>query len=505
MQKNNIKYKAIICCCLFLSACCAAAQNPSHYKYMITPFDSTVWTENVDVLELNNRYYLLTSGVMIRSWELADDSTRRCTQRIGAVTVFDENFNQIKQLQLLAEHNINSTAFSFFYEQDTFYVFGFYMLPMSNPLWSEYYFAKFDKDFNLVQPLTTFPYHGSGENYSMGGILKTKKNEFIFQLYNLEDSSRLIHINNKGDILQDVLINSIIDGTILEMDSNYAIVFGIATGIGIFNKDSLNKYKYVVPEIHQRDVPTRTGVSIVVNNQIIRSYDRSTSYKECPKDMYGYPVSEYDRSILFFDDDFKLKDSLIFGNHCVLDWEGHRSMDYINPDSIYYAYKTYGTNAQAGGNTVSIANFSWDGKLNFNYTLDLPGDSGVFRHISFCKALSNGGVLIGGSEDGDLFGSISRKNYLLYFHPTKNVGIVETRHAASLPQIFPNPARSQFTATNVEKANLYLYNIVGQEVLQIYSKEDNIIVNIGSLPQGVYVLKVVKEGSISVHKIIISD
>ena len=92
------------------------------------------------------------------------------------------------------------------------------------------------------------------------------------------------------------------------------------------------------------------------------------------------------------------------------------------------------------------------------------------------------------------------------FYVVKNsVGIVETQCIASLPQIFPNPTRSQFTVTHTEKANLYLYNIVGQEVLQTYSKEDNTIVNINFLPQGVYVLKVVKEGNVSVHKVIVSE
>ena len=72
-------------------------------------------------------------------------------------------------------------------------------------------------------------------------------------------------------------------------------------------------------------------------------------------------------------------------------------------------------------------------------------------------------------------------------------------------KVYPNPARSQFTVTNAENTNLSLYNIVGQKVLQTFSKGNSTEVNIGFLPQGIYVLKVVKEGNISVHKIIISD
>ena len=53
---------------------------------------------------------------------------------------------------------------------------------------------------------------------------------------------------------------------------------------------------------------------------------------------------------------------------------------------------------------------------------------------------------------------------------TQNASIVETKLIAYLSQIFPNPARSQFTVNNTDNADLYLYNIVGQEVLRTYSK-----------------------------------
>jgi hypothetical protein len=88
-----------------------------------------------------------------------------------------------------------------------------------------------------------------------------------------------------------------------------------------------------------------------------------------------------------------------------------------------------------------------------------------------------------------------------YKHPV-NVTSYEPENRV---KIYPNPAKSQFTVTNVENASLYLYNIVGQEVFSTYSTEENTVVNVNSLPQGVYVLKVVKNGVSSVCKIVISD
>jgi hypothetical protein len=84
------------------------------------------------------------------------------------------------------------------------------------------------------------------------------------------------------------------------------------------------------------------------------------------------------------------------------------------------------------------------------------------------------------------------------------VGIVGTERTPSLPQIFPNPACSQFTVTNTENASLYLYNVVGQAVLQTYSTEENTVINVNTLPQGLYVLKVVKNGEVSTHKVVVS-
>ena len=84
------------------------------------------------------------------------------------------------------------------------------------------------------------------------------------------------------------------------------------------------------------------------------------------------------------------------------------------------------------------------------------------------------------------------------------VGIVGTGRAPSLPQVFPNPAQTHFTVTNTENATLHLYNMVGQEVLRTYGTGENTVIDVGLLPQGVYVLKVVKDGSLSVYKIVVS-
>jgi len=67
--------------------------------------------------------------------------------------------------------------------------------------------------------------------------------------------------------------------------------------------------------------------------------------------------------------------------------------------------------------------------------------------------------------------------------------------------VYPNPAKEHFTVTNAENAEIQLYNMLGQKVLQTHSTEENTVINTASLPQGLYVLKVLKDNRSVVRKI----
>ena len=71
--------------------------------------------------------------------------------------------------------------------------------------------------------------------------------------------------------------------------------------------------------------------------------------------------------------------------------------------------------------------------------------------------------------------------------------------------VFPNPAQSHFTVTNTENANLTLYNILGQQVKQVIGEGESTIIYTEDLPQGIYLLKVEKEGAVLTKKIQISN
>ena len=488
-MKNVIKlFKAIICFCLFLITTCLTAQNSGNYKYIATPFDSILPSRYLDMLEIDNHYYVLSNGFY-------DDYDNNTILPTESVTIFDKDFNPIEHIKL-STGDVKFAPLKFFYERNTFYIFGSGNL-IGSELWG-LCFAKFDKNFNLVQPVSLYGYYFGEEEYSSVSILKNQKKEFIVQLSNwfAKDSSRLMHINNKGEVLQDVLVKALFGNkTILEMDSNYVTVFW--GDIGLFNKDSLEKCEYVPIYTFANHLD---GSAVVVNNHVIIDAEDHILYPECGIDpASGLPRIDLERTILFLDSEFKIKDSLTFGTHCRADIDGQDNMHYINPDSIYYAYKTGGS---MGMNTISIACFSSEGKLQFDHILDLPISEETDRYILFCRALTNGGALIGGIEFNTSV--VRTRGYLIYYHPNKDVSSVKEYATNAERQIFPNPARSQFTITHTENASLQLYNTVGQEVLHTQSTDENTIINVSTLPQGLYVLKVVKDGAVKMYKVVVS-
>jgi len=134
----------------------------------------------------------------------------------------------------------------------------------------------------------------------------------------------------------------------------------------------------------------------------------------------------------------------------------------------------------------------------------LKGDVGIeLEQISYWKMISgiNYTDKDGYYSDSVFYAGADTSTFYVVRTP---VNIVKTDYNASLQTIFPNPARSQFTVTNTENASLQLYNMVGQEVLHTQSTDENTIINVSTLPQGLYMLKVVKDGYVRMYKVVVS-
>ena len=490
------------------------AQNIGTCKFIITPTPDSDFAYNTGILEVNNQYYLL-SGI---------SNYPVYTQRKCIVTVFDENLNQINQIELDGgDVDFSATdylwgASFFFYEKNSFYLLGGGADSATHGD-RKFFLAKYNKDFTLAQPVsiynmpdtmlfyrdTIINWQGdtmiladSSNEWCLYSTFMTSNKEFIIQ-YELSGFGlgRLLHIDTNGKILHEMYVSPFggraAGGPMVETDKYYIANNGsISTDILLYPKDSLEKYEWASLE---QSGWFSYGTAVSVGNQLIRDHDFID--KKCNYESYrSHPI------IVFYDENFKIKKELLIGDTCF----SHRNggMDYINPDSIYCAFSSANKDF---GSTISIACFSSEGVLHFDHVLDIPSqDTNSFDvfYIYRVKALSNGGVLVTGrAVKYDDNYPYNNRSYLLYYHPTKNTNIVETPLMASLRRVFPNPARSHFTVTNTTNANLYLYNMVGQEVWRAYSTDVETHCN-ASLPQGMYVLKVEKDGVLSTHKIVVS-
>ena len=483
MNTNHIihKARAILYFFLVFNLNGLTAQNQENYKYIISPHDVfSAW--NVDILEVSNYYYVLSNG----------QPSTIYPQKIPIVTIYNKDLNEIERIQL-AREDIGFSPMNFFYESNYFYVFGG---ALDNKQIYKPCLAKFDNHFNLVQPFYIYTLDDTLE-YVVNDVLIVNKNEFVLLTLQIQTDSigqpifngRIFHINNQGNVLQNVLFpNAFFYQDIVATDSHYFVSTWTSFLMEKFCKNSLNKVDTLSVERYDREIPEGTMIS--VGNQLIRSNTAPRVYDECWED-YPYPLTEGDRSIVFLNEDMSIKSRLIVGKRCANDGGGRKNIHYLNPDSIYYAYKTQG---EYIGDNISIANFSWDGKLNFDYHLDIAEDSLPFRDIHRCKALSNGGLLVSGIAGKSATATDDSRGFLLLYHPPKNVGINELQVADCELQIYPNPANNQLRIKNYElreNTDIQIFDIVGK-LLQskIVNLQSEIILDVSHLSSGLYFLKI---------------
>ncbi|MFY7937906.1 MAG: T9SS type A sorting domain-containing protein, partial [Flavobacterium sp.] len=69
--------------------------------------------------------------------------------------------------------------------------------------------------------------------------------------------------------------------------------------------------------------------------------------------------------------------------------------------------------------------------------------------------------------------------------------------------MYPNPTSNMLTITSANKMDaLSVYNVVGQEVMNVNVNADNTVLNVSGLQDGIYLVKVISEGKVSTSKFI---
>ena len=75
--------------------------------------------------------------------------------------------------------------------------------------------------------------------------------------------------------------------------------------------------------------------------------------------------------------------------------------------------------------------------------------------------------------------------------------------SGSLPEVWPNPASSLITVGTFTKGNIYVLNTAGRQVLGRSVTEPATVLYVGSLPAGVYVIRVVEPYKARTMKLVI--
>jgi hypothetical protein len=108
------------------------------------------------------------------------------------------------------------------------------------------------------------------------------------------------------------------------------------------------------------------------------------------------------------------------------------------------------------------------------------------------------------TEDGDYYLIVIAQNDCSTQSNTINVtGTFSDFEALELIEVYPNPASDRITITNVQNCSLYIYNVSGQLVKTINNSDKKLDIDTKYLAEGLYTIKIIKEGLVLVKQIVI--
>ncbi|MDD2622542.1 MAG: T9SS type A sorting domain-containing protein [Bacteroidales bacterium] len=108
--------------------------------------------------------------------------------------------------------------------------------------------------------------------------------------------------------------------------------------------------------------------------------------------------------------------------------------------------------------------------------------------IGFDKTYKNGG-----------YENITDPSLCATFTVTFSNSISEA--TSTEPNIYPNPAKDILTVDNVNNADIYIYNTIGQMVKKVTNVVGNKEINVSDLNNGMYIVRIQKGESVQTKKI----
>lgn len=148
----------------------------------------------------------------------------------------------------------------------------------------------------------------------------------------------------------------------------------------------------------------------------------------------------------------------------------------------------------AGSNTTQGNLFI----LNANGTEDVSNNFGTgfdsFNYANSIKIQSDNKIILGGNFNS--YNGVTKYSLIRLVNGTLSTQLDEINKFS----IFPNPAKDIIRISNIKNFTYGIYNLVGEQIVSKNNVEEEI--NISSLSNGMYIIKIENEGKISIQKFI---
>ena len=458
---------------------------------------------NRGAMEARNKYYVPTDIGLPNS-----DNEYLCL-----LTVYDESMNPLKTIRL-HEPEERIIPIYFFYDNTSFYAMGYNAL--SDRRVAHPFFIQYDTNFKPLHEPIVYAFEDSITDYAIYGVIQNAENEFIYLLMGyyfdslFHPTGRLLRVDKTGNLLEDVLFpfGGNPGASIAEHGNYYYIDRAEKDFLLRCSKNALGIMDTLYFTPHQDDYLAE-GTMIIVGDQLLRTATAFVYHDECGNP----PPWEADRSITFLDTAMNTRNRITVGDPCINEANWGGSMDYINPDSIFYVYAS-----DVGGlahQNICVTNFRQDGTINYHHTI-VTGEISR-KTIYGCRALSDGGVLIFGEmcdfiDNGICGGFVLKyhpymndlpRPYINYYNYVSTTGI-ETLPVSAEVNVYPNPAQQTlYIQSSQEIERISVYDISGRELL---TKTESALfgqsIDVSGLANGIYLVKVKTKAGETVKKIV---
>jgi hypothetical protein len=134
-----------------------------------------------------------------------------------------------------------------------------------------------------------------------------------------------------------------------------------------------------------------------------------------------------------------------------------------------------------------------------NYTL-LTRDS---SNQDFTAVAAASSILANGTVVKFSGVNLQDKFYCIGVGSTQLVSVATVPAWSKLIQLLPNPAQNTITLTNVQDAELTVMDITGKSISTVKGTEITQKLDVSSLDNGMYILRIVKQGEVATKQFVI--